>query len=85
MFLTKGGFFYCVIPASGAPQSFMMMSDHLGRVPLARFTIWNSSPYRLKKHTNSIMTEDTAFHWNFPKEIELVEGLFRLWQTKSVS
>jgi hypothetical protein len=78
MFLTKGGFFYCVILASGAPQSFMTTSDHSGRVPIAGVTIWNLCLCRLMKHTNSIMTEDMAFHWNLFKEIELVEDLFRL-------
>jgi len=57
MFLTKEGLLRCAIPASGAHQSFMMTySDHLGRVPLARITIWNLCLYRLMKHTSSTMT-----------------------------
>jgi len=57
MFLTKEGLLRCAIPASGAHQSFMMTySDHLGRVPLARITIWNLCLYRQMKHTSSTMT-----------------------------
>jgi hypothetical protein len=81
MVTTKRRPFYCVKPVSGARRFFVMTHHHpdnLGRVPLARITNWNLCRYQLKKDTDSIMTEDMAFHWNFSKEAELVEGLFRL-------
>ena len=57
-----GGFFYCVIAASGARPSFMMTSDRLGRVPLAGVTIWNLCRYQTAKHTTSIMTKGAVLH-----------------------